>query len=726
LDAYGDGNLYFGNDTRFTLTADPGNTVTLLNFNFGQWDADLSDFTVLDHNGDTLATVSGVGAGSMADFAWPTLTDTQLTIVFGTTQVDYSWINNITFSEQATALRVELDTPADTQGYPTGTSIMATATVADPGGFTDTVTFHTTRINPPGSTVDTVSTDTSSPFTADLGALAGGTYEIYATVANNDEPPGAATSAIRTFTVAPAIPTTTELGSSAISWTYGQNVTFTATVSPPPTGGTVQFWDGGNYLGDPVTVHPGTGEATYSTTTLGAGAHEITADYSGHWLHEPSAATALSCTVEKAELTVRALNALRAPNTPNPDPFPHQITGYQNGEGLATSGVTGTPDLTTDAVLESPPADYVITTALGDLAASNYSFTLVNGTLTVAEVADTFSVNFYAYPGWMTSAEDRANLQVPVGVPAGIPGDWYTSGWLNVEVPWGGGLQPTQTLTSNKGATASFIFKDCRNGWNWGGDMRTSFLGDGNGNMMDGHVNSTLNVDPPKLSNKFDMEMTDIPFAVYDVIFYMGANDPQYGDGKGKIVFNGGAERDFTVKRPLFDGTFTEMVDATTPGNYIVFKGVTGSSFTTQTWGMGPNDFNHIGPHGFQIREAAGASGYSAWAATNGVTGGVNGDSNSDGIQNGIAYFMNNTGLITNPGIIGNTVTWPNGGNMPATEYGAAKQFVVQTSPDLVTWTPVAVEDLTTNTSGPDGSLSYTLPTGLGRYFVRLLVTPAP
>ena len=103
------------------------------------------------------------------------------------------------------------------------------------------------------------------------------------------------------------------------------------------------------------------------------------------------------------------------------------------------------------------------------------------------------------------------------------------------------------------------------------------------------------------------------------MIFYIGANLAQFGDGTGDIEFNGGAERAFTLKPGAFDGTFTEMVDATTQGNYIVFKGVTGSSFTTQTWGTGPNGFNHIGPFGFQIRAAA--AGYGTWAASQGIPG---------------------------------------------------------------------------------------------------------
>lgn len=80
------------------------------------------------------------------------------------------------------------------------------------------------------------------------------------------------------------------------------------------------------------------------------------------------------------------------------------------------------------------------------------------------------------------------------------------------------------------------------------------------------------------------------------------------------------------------------------------------------------------------------------------------------------------TGFTANPGLDGtNTITWPNGGNIPAAEYGT--QFVIQTSPDLATWTDVLLGDLTTNTDGPAGSLTYTL-SGAAPRFVRLMVTP--
>ncbi|MCX6876009.1 MAG: Ig-like domain repeat protein [Verrucomicrobia bacterium] len=138
-----------------------------------------------------------------------------------------------------------------------------------------------------------------------------------------------------------------------------------------------------------------------------------------------------------------------------------------------------------------------------------------------------------------------------------------------------------------------------------------------------------------------------------------------------------------------------------------------------------PNEIGQLTGSGTLTVSAVSGSGYAGWADANGVTGGVNGDSNHDGVQNGIAYFMNDTGLITNPELgASNTVTWTNGGQIPDTDYGT--QFVVQTSTNLVDWTPVDAGDLTTNTSGPGGELTYTLPPGEvgGKLFVRLMVTP--
>jgi hypothetical protein len=107
-------------------------------------------------------------------------------------------------------LGVSFTAPANGEVILSGTSVIATADILDPGAFTPhTVTFHVTPTSPSGPKVST--TDTSAPYTADLGKLAAGTYEIYETIVNSATPAGMATSATRTFTVAPAVPTTTTL-----------------------------------------------------------------------------------------------------------------------------------------------------------------------------------------------------------------------------------------------------------------------------------------------------------------------------------------------------------------------------------------------------------------------------------------------------------------------------------------------------------------------------------
>jgi hypothetical protein len=302
-----------------------------------------------------------------------------------------------------------------------------------------------------------------------------------------------------------------------------------------------------------------------------------------------------------------------------PYAFAQSLTVLKNTSKAVT--LTGSAGTLTYSVLTTPAhgtlsgtaPNLTYTPTANFIGPDSFTFKVNNGTTDSAPAtvsidvspANTFSVNFYANGG-LTTPEAQANLQLNPGMSAGLA-DWLTSGWANMEVPWSpSSPQAPATLTSNQGSTATFVFKDCRNGgpYNWS-VPRSTLLGDGNGNLMDGHVNSTL--DPGDGTNLFDMEVTGIPFAVYDVIFYIGANKDQYGDGTGVIKFNGGADRAFKLKPGAFDGTFTEMVNASTPGNYIVFGGVTGSSFTTRTWGNGPNGFNHIGPCGFQIREAVAA-----------------------------------------------------------------------------------------------------------------------
>jgi hypothetical protein len=89
-------------------------------------------------------------------------------------------------------------------------------------------------------------------------------------------------------------------------------VTFTATVSPSSATGTVSFFNGGNSLGSATLSN---GSATLSTASLNAGAHSITASYSGDANFDVSTSATLTQTVSKAS-TSTTLAALPNPSIP--------------------------------------------------------------------------------------------------------------------------------------------------------------------------------------------------------------------------------------------------------------------------------------------------------------------------------------------------------------------------------------------------------------------------
>ena len=105
---------------------------------------------------------------------------------------------------------------------------------------------------------------------------------------------------------------------------------------------------------------------------------------------------------------------------------------------------------------------------------------------------------------------------------------------------------------------------------------------------------------------------------------------------------------------------------------------------------------------------------FATWANANGATGQTpDQDHDSDGVDNGIEYFMGQTGsgftALPMPDSTGK-ISWTKNPDYLGT-------FAVQTSPDLVTWT--------TATHTVNGSqIEYTLTAGQGKVFVRLSATP--
>jgi hypothetical protein len=94
-----------------------------------------------------------------------------------------------------------------------------------------------------------------------------------------------------------------------------------------------------------------------------------------------------SVSIAPAALRVTPVNASITVGDPLPT-LTATVTGFVNGETLATSGVTGSPSCTTTATASSPAGTYPITCTIGTLAATNYVFTFAPaGTLTISPAA---------------------------------------------------------------------------------------------------------------------------------------------------------------------------------------------------------------------------------------------------------------------------------------------------------------------------------------------------
>jgi hypothetical protein len=97
-----------------------------------------------------------------------------------------------------------------------------------------------------------------------------------------------------------------------------------------------------------------------------------------------------SLTITPAMLTVTADNKSRTYGAANPL-FTASITGFVNGEN--SSVISGSPALTTTALATSSVGTYTITATQGSLAAANYTFAFVNGTLNITSATLTGTAN---------------------------------------------------------------------------------------------------------------------------------------------------------------------------------------------------------------------------------------------------------------------------------------------------------------------------------------------
>jgi hypothetical protein len=225
----------------------------------------------------------------------------------------------VSAASTATALTSSLDPSVF------GQQVTFTATVSPSSGPTGTVQFFD-GVNSLGTVA--LSGGTASMTTS---ALAVGTHFITASYSGNASYTGSTSASLTQTVSVGTVNTNTTLTSSLNPSVYGQQVMFTATISPSSgASGTVTFMDGASTLG--TSALNASGVATLSTSSLAVGIHSITALYSGDGSHSSSASAPSSQTVNKAGTTTTLTSSSNPSKSGNPVTFT---------AGVSASSATG-------------------------------------------------------------------------------------------------------------------------------------------------------------------------------------------------------------------------------------------------------------------------------------------------------------------------------------------------------------------------------------------------
>jgi 6-phosphogluconolactonase (cycloisomerase 2 family) len=201
------------------------------------------------------------------------------------------------------------------------------------------------------------------------------------------DPNPANNSATATVNVVTLVPTT--LTAAPANGTFGGSALLSANLhrsvdSSPIAGKSVAFTLNGSAAGSAITDATGTASLTTSIAGIAVGTYPgaVVATFAGDTAFATSSGTA-SLVVAPAVLTVTAGNASRIYGDPNPV-FAFTISGFVNGDTAAV--VSGSP-ICTSAPATSNAGSYPIVCSPGTLAATNYTFAFVDGTLTVTPAA---------------------------------------------------------------------------------------------------------------------------------------------------------------------------------------------------------------------------------------------------------------------------------------------------------------------------------------------------
>jgi hypothetical protein len=308
--------------------------------------------------------------------------------------------NSLTFNGRTLIINYTSTTVTLTDPAPAVTANPSSRTInlGSPVTFTTAATGTPTptvrwQVNSGSGFVDISPAETNSTLTFTPNMTQSG-YQYRAVFTNTA---GTATTNAATLTVNKAT-TTTTLTSSASPSTYGNSVTFTATVTSGATG-TVTFKNGSTTIGT-ATLTSGT--ASFTTSSLGGGSNTITAVYVGDSNYATSTSSTLTQTVNQAASTTTLVSSANPSTAGDTVTFTATVTSGATGtvtfkNGLVTLGTgaisSGTATFSTSALAAG---SHTITAVYdGD---ANYATSTSSGVTQVVKVATTTTLTSSANP----------------------------------------------------------------------------------------------------------------------------------------------------------------------------------------------------------------------------------------------------------------------------------------------------------------------------------------
>jgi CSLREA domain-containing protein len=246
-----------------------------------------------------------------------------------------SSVVNLTVSQAMTTNRLMVTPSPATANQPV--TLTATLAAIAPASAipVGTVTFRDGTL-----TIGTARLNAAGVATLQTSWLSVGAHNLTAIWFGDGNNIGSTSSAV-TETINPIsfLSTTTLVSSNPNPSTYGQFVTFTATVTG--TGGnpsgTVTFLDGTTKIGSAVLMN---GQATLTNSKLSAGSHNITAEYGGDAFFVSSTSAALQQTVNKATTTTTLAVSTTAATVGESITLTASVATLSPGGGIPVGTVT--------------------------------------------------------------------------------------------------------------------------------------------------------------------------------------------------------------------------------------------------------------------------------------------------------------------------------------------------------------------------------------------------